>query len=228
MKLRSYQPNAALAWTYKRFFEHIEVDEAWAKQVAAADARGTVLYVLRNLSFVDFLALDYMTKKERLPQVRFANDLGLWVLEPMGRGWLSALRPRRETDDIALLRKAIDGDHSAALFLKRPPTLLDPPPIARGQRGGARTLPTRGKTEGDAFLRTILEAQRARGAPILLVPQVFVWTRHADAQKHGAVDALFGRSELRRPRLRLMFGSKSQSPRSFANPMRGSSSFFVR
>ena len=80
----SYAPNPALAWIYQRFFEHIEVDEAWAGRVREADARGTVLYVLRNLSFVDFLALDYLTKSLRLPQVKFANDLGLWVLEPMG------------------------------------------------------------------------------------------------------------------------------------------------
>ncbi len=199
MALESYVPNPALAWVYNRFFEHIEVDETWAANVREADARGTVVYVLRNLSFVDFLALDHLTKQLRLPQVRFANDLGLWVLEPMGRGWLSALRPRRETDDLGLLRKAIDGGHSAALFLKRPPTILDPPPVARGQRA-ARPLPSRGKTEGDAYLRTVLEAQRAKDAkgdraPILLVPQVFVWTRHADEQKHNAVDALFGPRE---------------------------------
>ena len=191
----SYAPNPALAWIYQRFFEHIEVDEAWAGRVREADARGTVLYVLRNLSFVDFLALDYLTKSLRLPQVRFANDLGLWVLEPMGRGWLSALRPRREVDDIKRLREAIDGGHSAALFLKRPPTLLDPPPVARQRGGVARALPTRGKTEGDAFLRGVLEAQRARTTPILLVPQVFVWTRSPDAQKHNAVDTLFGPRE---------------------------------
>ncbi|MEA2749585.1 MAG: glycerol-3-phosphate O-acyltransferase, partial [Myxococcales bacterium] len=191
----SYAPNPALAWIYQRFFEHIEVDQAWAGRVREADARGTVLYVLRNLSFVDFLALDYLTKSLRLPQVRFANDLGLWVLEPMGRGWLSALRPRREVDDIKRLREAIDGGHSAALFLKRPPTLLDPPPVARQRGGVARALPTRGKTEGDAFLRGVLEAQRARSTPILLVPQVFVWTRSPDAQKHNAVDALFGPRE---------------------------------
>src|SRR5687767_11621654 len=59
--LASYEPNAALAWIYERFFAHIEVDEAWAKQVREADARGTVIYVLRSLSFVDFLALDYLT-----------------------------------------------------------------------------------------------------------------------------------------------------------------------
>ena len=191
----SYAPNPALAWIYQRFFEHIEVDQAWAGRVREADARGTVVYVLRNLSFVDFLALDYLTKSLRLPQVKFANDLGLWVLEPMGRGWLSALRPRREVDDIKRLREAIDGGHSAALFLKRPPTLLDPPPVARQRGGVARALPTRGKTEGDAFLRGVLEAQRARSTPILLVPQVFVWTRSPDAQKHNAVDALFGPRE---------------------------------
>ena len=193
----SYAPNPALAWVYQRFFEHIEVDHAWAGRVREADARGTVVYVLRNLSFVDFLALDYLTKSLRLPQVRFANDLGLWVLEPMGRGWLSALRPQRESDDVKRLRQAIDGGHSAALFLKRPPALLDPPAVARGRlRGGiARPLPTRGKNEGDAFLRGVLEAQRARKTPILLVPQVFVWTRSPDEQKHNAVDALFGPRE---------------------------------
>ena len=166
MKLRSYQPNAALAWTYKRFFEHIEVDETWAKQVLAADTRGTVLYVLRNLSFVDFLALDYLTKKLALPQVRFANDMGLWLLEPMGRGWLSALRKPNEVDDVANLRRAIEEGSSAALFLKRPPNLLEPAPVMRRRGGAARAIPSRGKTEGDAYLRGVIEAQRARAAPI--------------------------------------------------------------
>ncbi|MBX3185606.1 MAG: 1-acyl-sn-glycerol-3-phosphate acyltransferase [Labilithrix sp.] len=193
--LESYEPNAALQWVYHRFFENIGVDETWADEVRRAEARGTVVYVLRNLSFVDFLALDYLTKRLGLPQVRFANDLGLWVLEPLGRGWLSALRPRRESDDVRRLRQAIDGGSSAALFLKRPPTLLDPPPVARERGGIARTLPTRGKTEGDLFLRSILDAQRARDEPILLVPQVFVWTRAPDAQKHNALDALFGPRE---------------------------------
>lgn len=195
MKLRSYQPNAALAWTYKRFFEHIEVDETWAKQVLAADARGTVLYVLRNLSFVDFLALDYLTKKLALPQVRFANDMGLWVLEPMGRGWFSALKKPSEQDDVARLRRAVEEGSSAALFLKRPPNLLEPSAVVRKRGGAGTAIPSRGRSEGDVYLRGVLEAQRARAAPILLVPQVFVWTRSPDEQKHNVVDALFGPRE---------------------------------
>src|SRR5262245_6144138 len=103
-RLSSYTPNFALAWIYQRFFEHIEVDQAWAGRVRQAERRGTVIYVLRNLSLVDFLALDYLTKKLALPQVRFANDLGLWLLEPVNRSWISSLGPRGEAEDVARLR----------------------------------------------------------------------------------------------------------------------------
>ena len=123
--LVSYEPNPMLAWLYHRFFEHIVVDEAWAAAVRDADARGTVVYALRNLSFVDFFALDYLTKRLDLPQVRFANDLGLSVLEPMGRGWLQALKPASEASDAADLKRAVLDGCSAALFLKRPPHLLE-------------------------------------------------------------------------------------------------------
>ncbi len=178
--LVSYEPNVLLGWAYHRFFEHIQVDEAWTGSVRRAEARGTVVYVLRNLSPVDFFALDYLTKRHNLPQVHFANDLGLWVLEPMGRGWLNALA-RDDATDAEDLRLAVSSGASAALFLKRPPTLTEP---------GAR-----GRIEGDRFLRTILEVQRRSERPILLVPQVFVWSKHGDEAQHNAVDALLGPRE---------------------------------
>lgn len=193
--LTSYEPSRPLAWIYQRFFEHIEVDEAWAKEVRAAEARGTVIYVLRNLSFVDFLALDYLTTKLDLPRIRFANDLGLGVLEPGSGGWLASLRPRSEREVLAQLRKAIDEGDSAALFLKRPPSILEPAPSIGRRAGRARALPKRGKIEGDSYLRTVLEAQRASKTPILLVPQVFVWTRSPDARRQNLVDSVFGPRE---------------------------------
>jgi glycerol-3-phosphate O-acyltransferase len=178
--LVTYEPNPLLGWAFHRFFEHIEVDETWTGSVRRAESRGTVVYVLRNLSPVDFFALDYLTKRHKLPQVHFANDLGLWLLEPMGRGWLNALA-RDETTDAEDLRLAVSSGASAALFLKRPPTLLD---------GG-----TRGRIEGDKFLRTILDVQRQSSKPILLVPQVFVWSKHGDEAQHTALDALLGPRE---------------------------------
>jgi len=180
--LVSYDPNPFLAWVYRRFFESIEVDESWARAVRDADARGTVVYVLRNLSFVDFLALDYLTKDRGLPRIRFANDLGLWLLEPMGRGWLNALRPRTPEGDAADIERALGSGGSAALFLKRPKHLLEGRP--------------RGKIEGDHLIRALLEMQRRGGRRrLLLVPHVFVWSRSAGTRGANAVDALFGSSE---------------------------------
>ncbi|HEY6462463.1 MAG TPA: hypothetical protein VIY73_19980, partial [Polyangiaceae bacterium] len=186
--LVSYDPNPLLAWIYGRFFENIDVDESWARAVREADARGTVVYVLRNLSFVDFLALDYLTKRHHLPQVRFANDLGLWLLEPMGRGWLNALRPRTPEGDAADIERALATGGSAALFLKRPKHLLE---------GRAR-----GKIEGDHLIRALVDVQRRRLAAgagpqgrVLLVPQVFVWSRSAGTRDTNVLDAIFGSSE---------------------------------
>jgi glycerol-3-phosphate O-acyltransferase len=178
--LVTYEPNPLLGWAFHRFFEHIQVDEAWTGSVRRAEARGTVVYVLRSLSPVDFFALDYLTKQHKLPQVHFANDLGLWLLEPMGRGWFNALA-RDEATDAEDLRLAVSSGASAALFLKRPPTLLE---------GGQR-----GRIEGDKFLRTLLEVQRKEQRPILLVPQVFVWSKHGDEAQHNAIDAVLGPRE---------------------------------
>jgi glycerol-3-phosphate O-acyltransferase len=180
--LAKYEPSPALAWIYDRFFRNIEIDETWAESVRDADARGTVVYVLRNLSFVDFFALDYLTKRLELPEVRFANDLGLSVLEPLGKGWRRALEKRTDDDQALELARALDADASAVLFLKRPPAPFE---------AGARA-----KSEGDKLLSTVLSAQRRRpDHPILLVPQVFVWSRNPDLAKKDPMDMLFGPRE---------------------------------
>jgi glycerol-3-phosphate O-acyltransferase len=179
--LVSYDPNPALAWLYHRVFDRIEVDESWARAVREADARGTVVYVLRNLSLVDFFALDYLTKRHNLPQIRFANDLGLSLLEPMKRGWLDALRTRTPVGDAADLVRAVSSGSSAALFLKRPPHLLE---------GKAR-----GKVEGDHLIRALFDVQRRSATRILFVPQVFLWSRSPGTRAANVADAVFGSSE---------------------------------
>ncbi len=179
--LVTYEPNPLLGWLYQRFFAHIEVDEAWAARVRAADSRGTVVYVLRSVSFVDFFALDHLTKRLKLPRVRFANDLGLWVLEPMGRGWLEAMAPKDVGSEVEDLKRAVESGASAVLFLKRPPGVLD--------------APFRGRSEGDPFLRALFEVQRTSKRPILLVPQVFVWSKFPDQKQRRMTDVLLGPRE---------------------------------
>ncbi|HKQ69138.1 MAG TPA: 1-acyl-sn-glycerol-3-phosphate acyltransferase [Polyangiaceae bacterium] len=183
----AYEPNPVLAYLYQRFFDHIQVDEAWVAQVRNAASRGSVVYILRNLSFLDFLALDHLTKRYRLPRIRFANDLGLWVLEPMGKGWLRALRPQSRGDAATELTAVIKEGGSAALFLKRPPAMLG----LTGEKVG----PRRSMSEGDDLIRALFTLQRSRQEPILLVPQVFVWSKLPDQRESSWIDTLLGTRE---------------------------------
>ena len=90
-----YEPVRFLRWLYRRFFSHIQVDVHWSEEVKQASAQGTVVYIMRSLSFLDFLCLDFLVKRFELPLVRFVNDLGLWILEPFGKGG-RRLRFRRQ------------------------------------------------------------------------------------------------------------------------------------
>ncbi len=182
---QTYEPNPALRALYRRFFEKIQVDDAWVQAVRQLAAEGSVVYVLRNLNFVDFLALDYLTKRHRLPQIRFVNDLGLWILSPMGKGWLNAILPRGVTPREEL-EDALARDGSAALFLKRPPGVFD---VAAGASG------VRGLKEGDELVRTLLDMQRRSERPIFLVPQVFVWTKYPDTRGTEPFDFIIGPRE---------------------------------
>ncbi|MFO7178588.1 MAG: 1-acyl-sn-glycerol-3-phosphate acyltransferase [Pseudomonadota bacterium] len=180
---RTYVPNPLLRAIYQRFFDKIHVDEAWVREVRRLAERGRVVYVLRSLNVVDFLALDYLTKRHGLPQIRFVNDLGLWILNPLGKGWLNALVPNKEVTQAEELEDALLRGGSAALFLKRPPGVLD---RAAGATGG------RGLKEGDELVLALFELQRKWKQPILLVPQVFVWSKFRDTRGAEPLALLFG------------------------------------
>lgn len=181
---RTYEPNPAVAYLYRRFFQHIQVDDAWVRTVRVAAAHGHVVYVLRNVSFVDFLALDHLTKRLNLPQIRFAPDMGLSLLDPLGRGLLAAFVRSKSTVE-ERLQDALDRGGSAALFLKHSPSLLDDP----GAHGA------RGQSEGDEAMRALFRIQRRTDRPILLVPQTFVWSKRPDQRGGSVVDRVFGPRE---------------------------------
>lgn len=179
-KAQPYEPNRWLRRVYDQAFRGIQVDPTWAEAVRALSNSGTVVYVLRSLNLVDFLALDHLTRQHELPRIRFVNNLGLGMLNPLNSSWaeaLSSARPAKKLTD------ALQQGGSAALFLKRPPSVLD---IAAGSSG------ERGLTEGDDLIHALLETQRRQDRPVFLVPQVFVWARGPDTPGSSPWNALFG------------------------------------
>jgi glycerol-3-phosphate O-acyltransferase len=185
--LAGYEPNPALRVLYRWFFDHIQVDDTWVKQVRTLAARGRIVYVLRNLNVVDFLALDHLTKRFDLPRIHYVNDLKLGLFEPLDTGLLPALWHFGRKPLSEQLRSALNGSGgSAALFLKRPPGMFD---VAVGAHG-------RGQREGDQHLSCLMALQRETPErPILLVPQVFVWTNRPDTQGAKWLDVVLGPRE---------------------------------
>ncbi len=172
-----YSPNAILRWLYRRFFAHIRVDEKWSRGVRDAASKGVVVYVMRSLSFLDFICLDFLLKKFGLPLVRFVNDLGLWILEPFGKGE-RRLSLRRQIPEAEALEQTVGDGYSALLFLRRPPKF------------GSQAR--RGRELEVDLIAALVARQRTSTQPILLVPQTFVWSKQAATASPGLLDLLFG------------------------------------
>ncbi len=172
-----YTPNAILRWLYRRFFAHIRVDENWSRGVREAASKGVVVYVMRSLSFLDFLCLDFLLKKFGLPLVRFVNDLGLWILEPFGKGE-RRLSLRRQIPEADALDQTVGDGYSALLFLRRPPKF------------GSKAR--RGRDLEVDLIQMLVAKQRTSSQPILLVPQTFVWNKLAATASPSLLDLLFG------------------------------------
>ncbi len=181
---RPYEPHPLLRTVTQRLFDLIQVDDAWVSSVRELSKQGSIVYVLRNLSFIDFFALEHLTRRHGLPRVRFANDLGVDHVLPLRRGWQHKLVRRRLVTDPAELDEVLAGGASAMLFLKRPPGPRD---VVGGGASGARGL-----QEGEELLRGLLKLQAERKRPILLVPQVLVWTRRADTLGARPLDFFLG------------------------------------
>jgi glycerol-3-phosphate O-acyltransferase len=183
---QGFEPNPALRILYAWFFDAIQVDDTWVRQVRETAQAGSVVYVLRNLNPVDFLALDHLTKRYDLPRMRFVSDLPWGVAHPLRGNLLPRFLRGRTNTPPQQLRAALAEGGSAALFLKRPPSVLD---VASGASGG------RGLKEGDELIRTLIDLQRETDRPVLLVPQVFLWTNRPDTHGSHPLDTLFGPRE---------------------------------
>jgi glycerol-3-phosphate O-acyltransferase len=171
-----YEPSRFWRWVYDQFFHDLQVDAGWADRVRLAATTGHVVYLGRTVSFLDFLALDALSKRHGLPLIGFANDMQMSIVEPFGRG-SSRLRARTPLPEAPALAETIRAGAAALLFMRRKPDEL--------------ALPS----PDDDLLRTLVEAQRKTQKPIFLMPQTFVWTKRPPSAKTSLIDVLFGPSE---------------------------------
>lgn len=141
-----------------------------------AEDRGTVVYVMRTRSIIDYLYFNLAFREHGLKLVRFANGVKTYVLRGFLRSIGARLRGRRGLpDDEACLEAAVAADLPAMLFLRRP----------RGKeiQEIAYALP---------YLQRLVQLQRRREKPLILIPTLLVWDKRPERAQPSVLDDVFG------------------------------------
>ncbi len=157
-------------WFARVAFRHVRLDAADIDRLRRLADEGTIVYVMRYTSLVDYFLINYVLLRERLPLARFANGVSSLWLRPFGdiiailwSGLRSAhlfgkeVRRFRERDLVAHLTS---HGRSVLLFI-------------RSRRALGRTRPARGTRDvarGTDFLREIVHGMWGSEQPIYLVP----------------------------------------------------------
>ena len=172
----------------QRFFDHIEADDGELAGVREAAEEGTVVYVMRTRSVLDYLFFNHFLRKHRLPLARFANGVRTLFAAPL-LDQLRAARVRfgqRRKGQLPL-PDPVDAGYLGDLVMAGEPTLL--------------FLKHRTQVLGPSVSNTtdvvevLVEAQRRSDKPIFVVPQVLVWERAPDRTHGGFIDVLLGDPE---------------------------------
>ena len=153
-----------------RLTEHVHLDAKAVAQVRGLGQNGTIVYVLRNRSLLDYLLINWLMVREGLPLARFANGVSSWwflpIVEMIRRaiagiragGWTG--RAARAAKERAIAGEVVAGGHPVLLFLRaRSPRLLA---NRRARLAAARP--------GAELLQEIVRREAAVERPVYLVP----------------------------------------------------------
>src|SRR4030095_4169924 len=120
--------NVFFRWFARRFFPYFDLDDATVARLRALEERGSVVYVMRYASRLDYFLFNTLFEREGLRLSAFANGLSFYYYAPLLRGignWARRRRPlgaaRREADRRRAVGKAGDivrAGQSMFLFLR--------------------------------------------------------------------------------------------------------------
>lgn len=172
---------------FRLMFRRIASDEQSLQPLRKAAAEGTVVYVMRNRSALDYVFFNAYFRRHGLPLARFANGVNMlpWLppLRAARLGWrklrdLLQGHPAPDPVDSGFLRRLVAGGQPALLFLRR--------------RGSWLRRPQRSKAD---LVEEVVRAQDLSARPIFLVPQTIVWQRRPDRADPGALGVILGQGE---------------------------------
>jgi glycerol-3-phosphate O-acyltransferase len=159
----------------ERFFRHFGLDAETVERLRELERRGTVVYVMRYASRLDYFLFNFLFLREGLRLSSFANGIRFWYYRPV----IDALRtlwqrPRGVAQDVDLVRAR---DYSNELTRRRASFFLFLRTASlrsqlRGRKGAIRA----GKSERD-LLAEVVSAAWESDHEVHLVPLALFWRK---------------------------------------------------
>src|SRR3990172_3170178 len=87
--------NLLFRWFARRFFGHFDLDDETVARLRELEAKGSVVYVMRYASRLDYFLFNALFARAGLRLSGFANGLHFYYYRPVVEGLRSWLRLRR-------------------------------------------------------------------------------------------------------------------------------------
>lgn len=153
-----------------RFFNAIALPTQVVAALKAACDKGEVVHVMHTGSVLGFFYLAWLLLTRALPRLRAAIGLPFSTWRPYRKLFRKGSAADR-------LNRALDGGHAALVFLNTSAGLLPTP-----------------TPQADPFF-SLVERARTSKRPIVLLPEIFLWSARPPSLRPGLQEFLLGSAE---------------------------------
>jgi glycerol-3-phosphate O-acyltransferase len=169
--------NLFFRWFAKRYFTHVEFDEATLAKLRGLEARGSVVYVMRYASRLDYFLFNTLFVRHGLRLSGFANGIRFWYYRPLVAAvhawWRGRSHAAEAGDDPEgavrqQVRRLVDAGESLFLFLRTE--------RLRSWLAGREAAVEQGRRQRD-LLTEVADAAWTGGRPVFLVPIALFWRK---------------------------------------------------
>lgn len=168
--------NLFFRWFARRYFQHLRLDDADVARLRELESRGSVVYVMRYASRLDYFLFNALFARQGLRLSSFANGIEFWYYRPLAAGLRAWWRGRRargdaEEDDEHRERRSartlVEAGQSLFLFLRTE--------RLRAVLRGRAAVAEQGRRQRDLLSEVVDVAET--GKPVYLVPMALFWRK---------------------------------------------------
>lgn len=159
-------------WICRRFLSQVRLDPGAIEHVRNLSERGSVVYVMRYVSLVDYMLIAFVLLREGLPMPAFVSNIPSLLLRPLGEIMRTLWeRLRRARLGGPAMRHLEDRNRCQRLVSKGEPVLIFMRSRAPGlQITGSRKVALQRVRSGTDYLREIVHVGTSSDREVFLVP----------------------------------------------------------